>query len=272
MITSTLTPGGILRRNNVQESGRPDGRPMVFAHGFGCNLGVWRDVVPAFEDDFRIVRYDHVGAGDSDPAAYDRAKYNSLHGYADDLLEILEALDLRDVVFVGHSVSSIIGVLAANRDPSRFGALVLVGPSPRYVNDGEYVGGFEQADIDGLLDALDLNFLGWSPQLAPVIMGNPDRPQLGEELTENFCATDPEIASHFAHVTFLSDHRRDLAEVTVPTLVLQCREDAIAPIEVGEYVHRQIQGSRLVVLDATGHCPNLSHPGEVVDAIRAYLR
>lgn len=272
MTTTTLTAADIRRRNNLQESGRPDGRPMVFAHGFGCNLGVWRDVAAAFEDEYRIVAYDHVGAGDSDLSAYDRAKYDSLHGYADDLLELLDVLDLRDVVFVGHSVSSMIGVLAANRDPSRFGALVLVGPSPRYVDDGDYVGGFEQADIDGLLDALDLNYLGWSQQLAPVIMGNPDRPQLGQDLADNFCATDPEIASHFAHVTFLSDHRRDLADVTVPTLVLQCREDAIAPMSVGEYVHQAIPGSRLVVLDATGHCPNLSHPGEVVEAIGAYLR
>jgi sigma-B regulation protein RsbQ len=251
--------------------GNPGGRPLVLAHGFGCNQEVWRDVIPYFEHDHRIVLFDLVGAGASDLEAYDRVKYDSLDGYADDVLEILDDLDLHDVVFVGHSVSAMIGILAANRDPARFGRLILVGPSPRYVNDAEYFGGFEQVDIDGLLDALELNYLGWSTSMAPVIIGNADRPELGEQLAANFCSTDPGIANHFAHVTFLSDHRRDLADVSVPTLVLQCQEDAIAPVAVGEYVHRQIPGSTLVVLEATGHCPNLSHPDEVAEAVREYL-
>lgn len=258
-------------RHNVRISGRPDGRPLLFAHGFGCSQEVWRLVAPRFEDEYRVIRFDYVGAGGSDVSAYDRSKYDSLHGYADDVLELMQALDLHDTVFVGHSVSSMIGVLASNDDPSRFGALVLVGPSPRYVNDGGYIGGFEQRDIDALLDSLDANYLGWSRTMAPVIMGNADRPELGDELTGLFCSVDPEVARQFAHVTFLSDNRRDLEQVTLPTLVLQSRDDAIAPLPVGRYVHEQIAGSRLVVLDSTGHIPNLSGPDQVVSAIRAFL-
>jgi sigma-B regulation protein RsbQ len=258
-------------RNNVHVTGNPTGRPIVFAHGFGCSQEVWRAVVPQFEADYRVIVFDHVGAGASDPAAYDRGKYDSLHGYADDLLDILAQEDLTDVVYVGHSVSSMIGVLAANRDPSRFGALVLVGPSARYINDGDYVGGFEQADIDSLLDSLDANYFGWSTSIAPVMMGNADRPELGEELAESFCTVNPAIASQFARVTFLSDNRRDLAQVSVPTLVLQCTDDVIAPLPVGHYVHDQIPGSEFVLLAATGHCPNISAPRELAEAISAYL-
>ena len=268
---TSLVPPTVLRRNNVRVSGNPAGRPMVFAHGFGCSQEVWRDVAPHFERDHLVVTFDHVGAGQSDIAAYDPAKYDSLHGYADDLREILDELDLRDVVFVGHSVSSMVGVLAATAAPSRFGALVLVGPSARYVNDGDYVGGFEQADIDNLLDALDSNYLGWSSAMAPVMMGNFARPELGDELTASFCTVDPAIASQFARVTFLSDNRRDLADVVTPTLVLQCTDDVIAPLTVGTYVHENIAGSRMVVLEATGHCPNLSNPAELVHEIRRYL-
>ncbi len=216
--------------------------------------------------------FDLTGAGASDLSAYDRAKYDSLDGYADDVIEILEDLDAKDAIFVGHSVSSMIGVLAANRDPSRVGTLVLVGPSARYINDGGYVGGFEEADIMALLDDLDANYLGWSSAMAPAIMGNPDRPELGEELTGNFCSTDPEIARHFARVTFLSDNRRDLAEVSVPTLVLQCSDDLIAPASAGRYVHEHIRDSTFVNLSATGHIPNLSNPAELSEAILGFLR
>jgi sigma-B regulation protein RsbQ len=259
------------RRNNVRISGNPAGRPIVFAHGFGCSQEMWRFVTPHFEREYKVVLFDHVGAGGSDVSAYDRGKYDSLHGYADDLLEILETENLTDAVYVGHSVSSMIGVLAANRDPSRFGSLVLVGPSPRYINDGDYVGGFEQADIDGLLDSLDANYLGWSSTMAPVIMGNSERPELGGELSTSFCLVDPAIASQFARVTFLSDNRRDLAGVAVPTLVVQCTDDAIAPLPVGHYVHAQIPDSRFALLTTTGHCPNLSGPTELAEAILAYL-
>lgn len=261
----------VLTRNNVNVSGNPAGRPMLFAHGFGCDQNLWRHVVPAFAADYRIVLFDLVGSGGSDLSAYDRDRYSSLNGYANDVLEICEALDLRDVAFVGHSVSAMIGVLAAAEQPDRFSSLVLVGPSPRYVDDDDYTGGFSREDIEELLDSLDSNYLGWSSAMAPVIIGNPERPELGEELTNSFCRTDPEIASHFARVTFLSDNRQDLARVSVPALVLQCTSDVIAPESVGRYVHEHLPASELVLLDATGHCPNLSAPEETVAAMRPFL-
>ncbi len=232
---------------------------------------MWRFVAPDFEVDHRVVLFDQVGSGRSDLSAYDPEKYGSLRGYASDLVEICRALDLSDVVFVGHSVSAMIGVLAFQQAPELFGALVMVGPSPRYVNDGDYTGGFSRTDIAGLLDSLESNHLGWSAQMAPVIMGNPDKPELTEELTNSFCRTDPEIAHRFARVTFLSDNRADLATVTVPTLVLQCSDDVIAPEVVGRYVHEAIPGSVFTKLAATGHCPNLSAPEETTAAIRAFL-
>ncbi|HYC01406.1 MAG TPA: alpha/beta hydrolase [Candidatus Limnocylindrales bacterium] len=244
---------------------------MLLSHGFGCDQNMWRYLVPAFEADYRLVLFDHVGAGKSDLGAYQRSKYDTLAGYAQDVLEICDALDLRDVVFVGHSVSAMIGALAVCEQPERFAHLVMVGPSPRYVDDENYQGGFSRKDIDQLLDSMDDNYLGWSRAMAPTIMGNPDRPELSEELANSFCRTDPEIAKHFARVTFLSDNRSDLARVTVPTLVLQCDNDVIAPVAVGEYVHRNLRDSELVVLDATGHCPNLSAPSEVISAMKRYL-
>jgi sigma-B regulation protein RsbQ len=261
----------VLHRNNVTVSGNPTGPTLVFAHGFGCSQETWSLVAPQLEPDHRVVLFDHIGAGGSDASGYDAKKYRTLDGYATDVLEILDALDASEVVFVGHSVSAMIGVLAANRVPSRFAALILIGPSPRYVNADGYRGGFEQADIDALLDSLDANYVGWSRQTAPMIMGNPDRPELGRRLADSFCRLDPVIAGQFAKVTFLSDNREDLARVTVPTLVLQCRTDAIAPTEVGDYVHASITGSRLVVLDATGHVPILSAPDQVVREIREFL-
>jgi len=261
-----------LARNNVNVHGNPAGRPMVFAHGFGCDQNMWRYVWPAFADDFRIVLFDHVGAGGSDVAAFQPDRYASLRGYADDVVEIARELDLRDIVFVGHSVSAMVGVLAATAEPDRFGSLVLIGPSPRYSDDDDYVGGFTEEDIEGLLDSMDDNYLGWSSAMAPVIMGNEDRPELGEELTNSFCRTDPEIARQFAHVTFMSDNREDLAHVQVPALVLQCSEDSIAPDEVGAYVHRMIARGTFRKLAATGHCPQMSHPEELVAAIRDYLK
>jgi sigma-B regulation protein RsbQ len=244
---------------------------MLLAHGFGCDQNMWRFVAPEFEDAYRVILFDYVGAGGSDLGAYDPERYSTLDGYALDVVEICEALDLSGVVFVGHSVSSIIGVLASAVIPERFGALVMVGPSPRYINAGDYFGGFSESDIDGLLASLDSNYLGWSRAMAPVIMGNAERPELGAELTESFCRTDPEIQKRFARATFLSDNRADLERVAVPSLVLQCSDDAIAPDAVGEYVHRHVAGSTLVKLNATGHCPNLSAPEETVAAIRSFL-
>ncbi|HWH32460.1 MAG TPA: alpha/beta hydrolase [Egibacteraceae bacterium] len=262
---------GAFGRNNVTVSGREDGRPMLFVHGFGCDQQMWRYVTPEFSDTHRVVLMDHVGHGGSDHAAYDPARYATLDGYAADLVEILEELDLRDVVIVGHSVSAMIGALAAIRAPQRVGALVMVSPSPRYLDDDGYVGGFQREAIEELLDSLDANYLGWSSAMAPVIMGNAERPELGQELTSSFCRTNPDIARDFARVTFLSDNRADLARVPVPTLVLQCAEDVLAPDAVGQYVADQVADATLVRLRATGHCPNLSAPEETVAAIKAFL-
>jgi len=260
----------VIKRNNVRVRGSGD-HTIVFAHGFGCDQNMWRFVEPAFTDDFRTVLFDHVGAGGSDLNSYDAKKYSSLAGYASDVVDIGNELGLTDAVFVGHSVSSMIGVLASQQCPGMFGKLVLVGPSARYIDDGDYAGGFSESQIEELLQFLETNHLGWSVQMAPVIIGNPHRPELGEELTNSFCRTDPEIAKAFARVTFKSDNRADLGNVSIPTLILQCSEDIIASKEVGEFVHRSIPNSKLIMLDATGHCPNLSAPNEVIAAMRTFV-
>ena len=260
----------VLARNNVNVSGNGS-RSMMFAHGFGCDQNMWSTVARDFEDDFRVILFDHVGAGRSDLAAYDSDKYSKLDGYADDIVEIGRALDLKDAIFVGHSVSAMIGALASLKAPGMFSDLVMVGPSPRYVDDEDYVGGFSRQQVEELLEFLADNHLGWSAAMGPAIMGNADRPELGETLTNSFCATDPDIAREFARVTFLSDNRVDLPAITARTLVLQCREDIIAPTAVGEFVSAQIPGSRFMQLEATGHCPNLSAPAEVTAAIRSFV-
>lgn len=244
---------------------------MVFGHGFGCDQNMWRFVAPAFESEFRTVLFDQVGAGRSDLSCYRFEKYSTLQGYARDLVEIGEELQLRDAVFVGHSVSSMIGALAAAAAPGMFESLVMVGPSPRYMDDEGYVGGFTAAQIDDLLASLDDNHLGWSAAMAPVIMGNPDRPELSSELENSFCRTDPAIAREFARVTFTSDNRDDLHVIGARTLILQCADDVIAPREVGTFLHEHIAGSEIVYLEATGHCPNLSAPAEVIAAIRNFV-
>jgi sigma-B regulation protein RsbQ len=261
----------IIRRNNVTVVGKGD-QPMLLAHGFGCDQNMWRFIVPAFADDYRIVLFDYVGSGKSDLAAYDAERYATLDGYAQDVLDICHALDLRETIFVGHSVSSMIGVLAANREPDRFERLVLIGPSPRYINDPPYVGGFERADIDGLLETMEKNYIGWANFLGPVVMQNPDRPELTAELTESFCSTDPVIARRFAKATFLSDNRTDLAGLKIPALVLQCSDDFIAPRSVGDFVHQSLAQSTFQQMKATGHCPHLSHPDETIQLMREYLR
>jgi len=265
-----VTNVSVLKRNNVTISG--DGtRPMVFSHGYGCDQNMCLPVAPAFASQDRTILFDHVGAGNSDLTAYDRTKYSSLQGYADDILEIFAELQLADAVFVGHSVSAIIGILVAIKRPELFQKLVLVGPSPRYINDGDYVGGFERRDIDELLEFQEGNYLGWASNLAPAIMGNPDRPELAEILTNSFCRTDPEIAKQFAAVTFLSDNREDLPKLMTPSLILQCQHDIIAPLAVGDYVHENLPFSQLVRIAATGHCPHLSAPAETIAAIQAFL-
>jgi sigma-B regulation protein RsbQ len=259
------------RRNNVTVTGNPLGPTVVLAHGFGCDQNMWRLTVPALVEKYRVVLFDYVGSGRSDLSAFSEGRYASLRGYARDVVEVCEALDLRDAVFVGHSVSAMIGVLAAGMAPERIGALVMVAPSPRYIDDDGYRGGFSTQDIDELLESLESNYLGWSAAMAPLIMGNPERPELGEELKNSFCATDPEMARVFARTTFLSDSRSDLRSVRVPTLVLECTQDAIAPREVGAFVHEAIPGSSLVTLDATGHCPHLSAPEATNEAITGFL-
>src|SRR3954468_18446672 len=253
----------VLQRNNVRIQGQGE-RAMMFAHGFGCDQNMWRFVEPAFRDSFRTILFDLVGAGGSDLSAWSKEKYSKLEGYAGDVIEIGRELKLHDAVFVGHSVSAMIGAIAAARSPGMFSDLVMIGPSPRYIDDAGYVGGFSASQIEELLEFLDSNHMGWSRAMAPAIMGNPGRPELGEELSNSFCRTDPDIARHFAHTTFTSDNRADLAKVKARTLVLQCSEDIIAPLAVGTYVHEQIPGSQFVVMNATGHCPNLSAPEETI--------
>lgn len=261
----------VLARNNVTVTGR--GRtPMVFAHGFGCDQNMWRHVAPHFEADYKVVLFDHTGSGKSDPAAFSKARHTSLFGYAQDVLELCEALELKDVIFVGHSVSAMIGALAAIRAPERFKALVMIGPSPCYLNDGDYQGGFDRPAIDQMLESLEANYLGWSSAMGPLIMGNGDRPQLAEELTNSFCRTNPEFARVFARATFLSDNRGDLKRVKTKSLILQCAQDAIAPEPVGRFVNAAIANSELVLLAATGHCPNLSAPEETVAVMKKFLQ
>lgn len=261
----------ILVRNNVKVSGEGE-QPMLFAHGFGCDQNMWRFVTPAFEKQYKLVLFDYVGAGKSDISAYNREKYNDLNGYANDILDIIDALDLRNIIFVGHSVSCMIGLLAGIKKPDRFAKMIFVGPSARYINEApSYVGGFEKKDIQELLETMDKNFIGWANFLAPAIMKNPHKPELGEELTASFCSTDPIIARQFAEVTFLSDNREDLCKLKIPTLILQCSDDLIAPLQVGDYLQEQIAGSTLKIMKATGHCPHMSAPSETVDLMLDYL-
>ncbi|HEX3854336.1 MAG TPA: alpha/beta hydrolase [Polyangiaceae bacterium] len=257
-------------RNNVHISGAGPAT-MVFAHGFGCDQNMWRLLAPAYAKRYRTILFDLVGSGDSDAAAYDALKYKSLEGYADDALEIVRQLSEGPTIFVGHSVSAMIGMLANLREPDRFAAQIMIGPSPCYINEGDYVGGFTRRDIESLLETLEGNYLGWSSNMAPAIMGAPDQPELGAELTNSFCRTDPEIAKQFARVTFLSDARAELPRLTAPTLIVQCNDDIIAPLAVGDYMHRHLPHSTLSVIDNVGHCPHLSSPGPVAAAIDAFL-
>ncbi|WP_020602539.1 alpha/beta fold hydrolase [Spirosoma spitsbergense] len=258
-------------RYNITITGNQDGQVILFAHGFGCDQGMWRYVAPAFEADYKVVLFDYIGHGRANLDAYNRERYASLHGYAQDVLDICHALDLQHVILVGHSVSSMIGTLACIREPDRFDRLIMVGPSPRYINDGDYYGGFEREDIEGLLAMMDGNFFGWATSLAPAIMGNEDRPQLGVELRESFCRTDLDVALQFARVTFYSDNRTDLPKLQTPSLVIQSLSDIIAPVEVGEYIAQKAPNSQLRVISATGHCPHLSAPAETTEVIHQYL-
>jgi sigma-B regulation protein RsbQ len=264
MLTDTL------KRNNVNIIGNGT-KTILFAHGFGCDQNAWKFVVDAFTDDYKVVLFDYTGSGKSDIKQYSADKYNKLDGYAQDVIDICETLELKDAIFVGHSVSSMIGVLAAIRHPEYFSRLVLIGPSARYLNTDGYTGGFEQKDLEALFEFMDNNYLGWSSALAPVIMGNAARPELGEFLTSSFCSTDPEVARDFARVTFFSDNRDDLAKLTVKSLTVQCSDDIIAPAAVGNYVYANTPGNEFIQLKASGHCPHISEPEETIAAIKSYL-
>lgn len=260
----------ITKRNNVTIRGKGE-QTMMFVHGFGCDQNMWRYIVPAFEDQYRTILIDHVGAGGSDLSCYNVEKYSVLDGYASDIIEVLKDTGVTNVVFVGHSVSALIGIIAAQKAPELFDRLILIGPSPSYINDVDYIGGFTRPQIEELLDSMDNNHLGWSMAMAPVIMGNPDRKELGTELANSFCRTDPAIAKHFARVTFLTDKRSILSDTQTPSLILQCSSDVIAPLEVGHYLHKHLKQSKLVIMKATGHCPNLSAPEETINEMKKYL-
>jgi len=244
---------------------------MIFAHGFGCGQNMWRYIWPEFQEDYKIVLFDYVGSGNSDISAYNEQRYSNLNGYAEDVLEICASLGLKDAVFVGHSVSSMIGLLASIKKPEYFSSLIMIGPSPRYIDDESYNGGFQRSDIEELLETMEKNYMGWANFLAPAIMANADRPELGQELTESFCATNPLIARQFAEVTFLSDNRRDLLNASHPCLIMQCSNDIIAPTAVGQYLYSIINNSTHVLLNATGHCPHLSEPEETVTEMKKFL-
>lgn len=262
---------GIVVRNHVQVIGEGE-RTLMFAHGFGCDQSMWRYIIPSFENNFRIVLFDYVGSGKSDFTAYSLEKYSTLYGYVQDVLDIIEALALKQVIFIGHSVSSMIGMLASIERPDLFDRLIMIGPSPRYLNEGDdYYGGFEKSDITELLDMMEMNFEGWASFMAPLAMNQPDQPNLSKELERSFISTDPVIARQFAEVTFLSDHRKELAKATIPTLIMQCSDDSIVPLQVGEYLHRQLKNSSLRFMEAKGHYPHISHPQETVRLIEAFL-
>lgn len=260
----------VLSRNNVKLIGKGT-QTIMFAHGFGCDQNMWRYVYPAFEEDYRVVLFDYVGSGKSDLKTYHPERYSNLNGYAEDILEIAHSLSLKDVILVGHSVSSMIGLLAAVKEPDTFSKIIFIGPSPCYINDEGYVGGFERKDIEDLLDTMDKNYIGWANFLGPAIMKNPERPELAAELTESFCSTDPVIARRFAEATFYSDNRSDLSKLKVPSLIMHCSDDLIAPLEVGDYLHRTIPNSTLRLMKASGHCPQMSAPEETIAIIKDYL-
>lgn len=260
----------IVVRNNVKVFGQGD-QPIIFAHGFGWDQNMWRFITPAFMDKYQIILFDYVGSGNSDIGAYSSEKYQTLQGYVQDLLDIIETLSLQNSIFVGHSISAMIGLLASIQHPNYFKKLIMIGPSPCYLNDDGYQGGFERSDIAELLDMMEMNFAGWASYMAPIAMSNPEQPTLTQELKQTFIAADPIIAKEFAEVTFLSDHRSDLSKGTVPSLIIQCSEDSIVPIGVGDYLHQHLKNSTLQLMKAKGHYPHISHPNETIQCITDFL-
>lgn len=268
--TRGVSMSEILKRNNVKVIGNKE-KVIMFAHGFGCDQTMWRHIVPSFSDEYKIILFDYVGSGESDLDVYNTEKYGSLRGYVQDVLDIVEALKLSDVIFVGHSVSSMIGMLAAIQKPEVFQRLIMIGPSPRYLNDQDYYGGFDERDIQEMLDMMEMNFIGWASYLAPIVAAVENHPTVAKEVEKSFSSTNPKITKQFAEVTFFSDHRQDLEKSSIPVLIIQCSEDSIVPLQVGEYLHRHIEKSEFKIIDAKGHYPHLSHPGETVEIIKEYL-
>lgn len=248
------------------------GRPViVLAHGFGCDQRMWRHVAPELASDHRVVLFDHVGAGRSDVSAWRPDRYASLSDYGRDVIEIIESLDCGPVVYVGHSVSGSIGMLAAIARPDLFQHLVMLCPNPCFINDPPYEGGFERADVMDLLELMDRNMSAWANFFAPVAMKNEDRPELRQELQDSLCSGDPVIVRHFAQLVFLADVRAELPKLRVPSLILQGGDDSVAPLSVGDYLHAHLPQSTLLRMVAPGHCPHMSHPQETVALIREYL-
>lgn len=260
----------ILQRNNVTVSGKGE-QVIMFAHGFGCSQNAWRRITSAFADDYKLILFDYVGAGKSDVSAYNKERYNSLEGYAEDILEISHELNIKDAVFVGHSVSAMIGALAAIKDPAVFKKLIFIAPSPYYINEPGYTGGFEKEDIEGLLELMEEDYVGWAKLLSPKLIGDANRTDLENEMEDNFCSTDNEIVKQFARTTFLSDNRKDLHNIPVESVTLQCSDDIIAPLEVGEYIKANTPNNKMILLKATGHCPHMSAPEETIAAIKSVL-
>lgn len=260
----------ITKRNNVKIIGKGS-QVIMFAHGFGADQNSWKGIIPAFIPDFKIILFDYVGSGNSDIGSYNASRYNNLSGYADDVIDICKALDLEDVIFVGHSVSSMVGVLASLKMPSLFKKIVFIGPSPRYINDEGYYGGMEEPDLEALLEMMDSNYLGWAGNMAPAIVGNADRPEHWENLSASFCATDPNIAKQFARVTFLSDNRKDLPLLKIPSLTIQCRDDILTSETVAKYILKHTPGNKMVLLDSTGHCPHLTDTDNVIKTIKEFI-
>lgn len=261
----------ITRRNNVKILGQGE-QAIVFAHGFGCDQHVWKDVYPAFEKDYKVILFDYVGSGDSDAMAFDRDRYQTLDGYVEDMLEVIHELDLHSVIMAGHSISSMIGLLAAIRHPEYFEQLIFVTPSPCYINDEGYVGGFERSEIEALMARMDADYLEWAGFMGPLAMQNPDRPELAAALTRQFTRGNPETVRQFARATFFADYRKELSKLRTPALILQSNDDVVVPLEVGEYLHRMIPGSTLRIIDAKGHYPHMSAPDVIIREMRTYLK
>jgi sigma-B regulation protein RsbQ len=269
-----LTRGPVASKLNVTVTGPEDGPVLLLAHGFGCDQGMWDGVLPYFSGDHRVVRYDLMGYGQSDFAAYDPERYASLDGHAADILAICAELELRDVTLVAHSVSTMMSVMAAIAEPGRFRQLMLIAANPYFMQDSVdgYDGGFSDDDMTEVAGALDSNYFTWAEAMAPVIMGTPEAPEHGERLTASFCRVNPDVARQLLGIMFTTDYRPLLPQVTTPTVVMQCRADAMVPPHVAGYLHENLAGSTLVQLQALGHCPHISAPEETAAAIRAHLR